>query len=153
MTDDDLLATCIADEASNQPYEGKVAVGRVIRNRMALKYESDGTVSGTVLKHFQFSGFWFAMIAGHYKQVEFNPAGAVAKAGELYREFSSQPIWADCERAVRDSLPGGFVGGPQFRKLTPKTVLYYNPRICAAPAWATPDKLDAVIFQHTFFHA
>jgi hypothetical protein len=154
MTDDELMATCIADEAANQPYEGKVAVGRVIRNRMALHYDSDGTVVGTVLAHFQFSGFWFSMVKGHYSQTVWNMTEAKNRAQALLSEFSTQPIWADCVKAVQDSLPGsGFAGGPEFQKLTDKTVLYFNPKICAAPAWATPDKLDTTIFQHTFFHA
>jgi hypothetical protein len=154
MTDDELMATCIADEAANQPYEGKVAVGRVIRNRMALGYESDGTVAGTILKRFQFSGFWFAMQAGRYAEIEFDAAGAAARATSLFEEFSTQPIWADCQRAVADSAAGsGFAGGPQFQKLTARTVLYFNPAICAAPAWASPDKLDAIIYQHAFYHA
>lgn len=159
MDDSELAATCIADEAANQPYEGKVAVGIVILNRMAHKYESDGSVPGTVLKHFQFSGFWFAMQAGHYTQVEFDQAGAENEADNLYGEFSRQPIWNDCVRAWADALawedkrPLSFTPGPQFRKLTYDTLLYYNPRVCAAPAWATLDKLDAVIFQHDFYHA
>ena len=121
---------------------------------MALGYESDGTLAGTVLKRFQFSGFWFAMRAGHYTETEFDATGAAAQARTLFNEFSTQPIWADCHRAVADSAPGsGFAGGPRFQKLSPRTVLYFNPVLCAAPDWATPDKLDAVIFQHSFYHA
>lgn len=158
LTDDDLAATCIADEAANQPYEGKVAVGIVILNRMARKYESDGTVAGTVLKHFQFSGFWFAMQAGHYVQTEFDAAGAADEAQLLYDEFVKQPMWRDCQKAWLDAQawevgkPLSFTPGPQFKKLTHNTVLYLNPRISKAP-WATLDKLDAVIFQHDFYHA
>lgn len=157
--DDDLLTVCIADEAANQPYEGKVAVAIVIMNRIMNLYESDGTVQGTVLKRFQFSGFWFAMEAGKYTEIEFDQAGAMAEAQKLFAEFSDQPIWPDCERALTDAHAWNneqslsFTPGPAFAKLTRQTVLYYNPRICAAPAWATPDKLDAVIFQHSFYHA
>lgn len=151
LSDDNLFATCIADEAANQPYEGKVAVARVIRNRMALKYESDGTVEGTVLKHFQFSGFWFSMVKGKYKEDAFNLEEAEKKAIAYYKEFSTQPIWSDCIDAVYDSLPGHFTGSAQFQKLTDKTVLYLNPKVSKA-TWATPDKLDAVIFQHSFYH-
>lgn len=42
-------------EARGEPYAGKVAVAEVIRNRMANRYFSDGTVAGTVLKAMQFS--------------------------------------------------------------------------------------------------
>jgi hypothetical protein len=158
MDDAALAATCIADEASNQPYEGKVAVGIVILNRMVHRYESDGTVPGTVLKRFQFSGFWFAMEAGHYKQVEFDAAGAAAQADRLHAEFNRQPIWADCQRAWIDAQHWhqgaslSFHPGPAFAGLTHDTLMYYNPRVCAAPAWARPELQDAVIFQHTFYH-
>ena len=160
MTDDELLATCIADEAANQPHEGKVAVAIVLLNRMAIPYESDGTATGTVLKHFQFSGFWFSMVEGHYRQTEFDAAGAQAEAERLYEQFTAQPaMWAGCLRALADArswdarTPMSFIPGPAFAGLTDRTVLYLNPKICALPDWATPDKQDAVIFDHTFYHA
>lgn len=46
---------CIFAEARGEPYEGQVAVGNVIRNRMAKKFFSDGTVVGTVTQSKQFS--------------------------------------------------------------------------------------------------
>lgn len=159
MDDNLLAATCIADEAAGEPYEGKVAVGCVILNRMAAQYESDGTVTGTVEKRFQFSGFWFAMEAGHYTQVEFDQAGAAAEAQTLYNEFSTQPIWSDCVKAWWDARqwangqPLSFTPGPQFEQLDHNAVLYFNPRVCAAPDWATPDRLEAVIFRHNFYNA
>lgn len=152
LTDDQLAATCIADEAGNQPYEGKLAVARVILNRMAAKYESDGTVEGTVLKHFQFSGFWFSMVAGHYTQDEFDLAGAEAKALTFYKEFSKQDIWPDCVTAWFNANKKIYTNtGPEFAKITDRTLIYLNPKVSKA-AWATPDLLDAVIFQHNFYH-
>jgi hypothetical protein len=47
----------IAQEASSEPFEGKVAVAEVIRNRMKQKFFSDGTIFDTVLKPYQFSGW------------------------------------------------------------------------------------------------
>lgn len=153
MDDATLLATCIADEAAGEPYEGKVAVGRVIRNRMAAHYESDGTVVGTVLKKWQFSGFWAAMVAGKYTEVAFTPEDALARAQTLYAGFSTQGVWGDCVKAVGDSIPGsGFVGGPEFQKLDDRTFLYFNPAVCARPAWATPETLVCTIFRHEFHH-
>jgi len=46
---------CIYAEARSEPYEGQVAVGNVIRNRMAKKFFSDGTVCSTVTYRKQFS--------------------------------------------------------------------------------------------------
>jgi len=52
----DLLAiSTIMAEAGNQPLEGMTAVGEVIRNRAARKYNSDGSIIGTILGPFQFS--------------------------------------------------------------------------------------------------
>lgn len=159
MTDEELLATCVADEAAGEIYAGKFAVARVVLNRMALKYQSDGTVVGTVEKKFQYSGFWFSMVDGHYTQVEFDQAGAQDKAQELFEQFSGTAIWDDCVKAVRDAqafmagTPMSFQPGPATSKLTPKTVLYLNPAICARPDWADPKKLDTVIGHHEFYHA
>lgn len=159
MTDDDLAATCIADEAANQPYAGKVAVGIVILNRMAKKYSSDGTVPGTVEKWMQFSGFWNDFEAGRYQVVVHNQVEEQLRAEHLFEEYSSQPIWPDCVKAWADAKawkagqPLSFTPGPQFRKLTKDTVLYFNPRICKPPPWAKMENLDAVIFQHDFYHA
>ena len=47
----------IRQEADSEPYEGKVAVAEVIRNRAETYYFSDGTIEGTVLKPLQFSGW------------------------------------------------------------------------------------------------
>jgi hypothetical protein len=136
-------------------YKGFSIGGRVLARDPADR----NIITKLRLKHFQFSGFWFAMEAGRYTQVEFDPAGAETEAEKLFAEFSTQPIWADCQRAWADAQawqagqPMSFTPGPAFAGITPATVLYYNPAICAAPAWATPGKQDAVIFQHTFFHA
>ncbi|HEY1750309.1 MAG TPA: hypothetical protein VGG29_03545 [Caulobacteraceae bacterium] len=157
LTDTELAVTCIADEAANQPYEGKVAVGCVILNRQKLRYASDGTLLGTVLHKWAFSGFWAQMVHGAYKQTQFDLAGAETLAAQLHAEFSRQAAWADCARAWVDAIawstgrPLSFNPGPAFAGLTPRTVLYLNPKVSSAP-WATPAALDAVIFQHSFFH-
>lgn len=55
VPDDSWAILTIYGEAAGEPMEGKLAVAHVIRNRMRFKYQSDGTVVGTVLKPFQFS--------------------------------------------------------------------------------------------------
>ena len=49
-----LLALTVLGEARNQPYQGKVAVAQVVRNRMDAK---DMTVAQVVLAPWQFSSF------------------------------------------------------------------------------------------------
>lgn len=57
VSDDALAAITIWQESRGEPFEGKVAVGEVIRARMARRYMSDGTVAGTVARDRQFSGW------------------------------------------------------------------------------------------------
>jgi hypothetical protein len=165
MTDADLLALCVWDEAADQPYEGKVAVARVVLNRMAALYESDGTPFGTIigfqrpngdLVSGQFSGFWFDMAAGKYRRVCFSLAEAQSRAEKLFIQAQTEPlVWADCQRAARDAQAGsGFTGGPQYQALAaePRTLLYANLSI-SNPYWALPENRVAVIYAHTFFRA
>lgn len=159
MDDDTLLATCIADEAGSEPYEGKVAVGIVVLNRLIDRIASDGTMQGTVLRPNQFSGFWFAMIHGKYQRTATELSQALAEADKLHAQFSTETFWADCVKAVADAKAWqsgiasrlSFKPGPAFGKLTHKTVLYFNPRVVARPVWATPDKFVATIFRHDFY--
>lgn len=55
LSPDCLAALCIFAEARGEPFEGMVAVGSVLRNRMARRYQSDGTVPGTVFRPWAFS--------------------------------------------------------------------------------------------------
>ena len=151
-----ILAVCIADEAGNQSHEGKVAIGHVVMNRTRLKYQSDGTVEGTVLHHMQFSGFWCDFVGGHYTVVAHTPADAAARAdAKLKRYSASSVLWADCLLSADQAMGvKPFSGGPEFAKLTAQTVNYYAPNaVPTPPAWATPDKLVCVIGAHHFFHA
>ena len=157
MDDRTLLAVIIADEAGNQPHEGKVAVGKVIMNRTALHFMSDGTIPGTIYAHMQFSGLWCDFVDGHYTVVAHSLADAQARAAAKLVRYSDQStLWADCLLAADQAMGAQpfTTGGPQFQKLTDRTVNYYAPgAVPTPPAWATPDKLDAVIFAHHFFHA
>lgn len=156
----DLPITAIADEAANQPHEGKVAVGIVGLNRMKAGYQSDGTPEGTWLHKWAFSGFWAAMDNGQYKQISFDLEDAENEFRYLRDEFKKNTaLWANCTRAWEDAnlwtqvKPLSFRPGPQFARLSRHTVLYYNPQLVAnPPSWAVPANLDAVIFQHTFYH-
>jgi hypothetical protein len=155
MDDRTLLAVAIEDEAGNQPHEGKVAVGRVIMNRLHAKFFSDGTMAGTVLHYIQFSGFWCDFVGGKYQVVAHTPADAMARAQDKLARYSAGPGWTDALLAADQSRGvQAFAGGPQFQKLTDKTVLYLNPKVVhPLPAWASSANEDAVIFDHTFFHA
>lgn len=155
MTDADLQALNLFEEAANQPYEGMVAVQRVVCNRMAQRYESDGTAAGTVLKYDQFSWAYFEMVGGHYTRVCDTPDEAAARAESLLSAAKATDTWIDCAGAVTDGQIGSFFqGGPQWRLLNaePRTLLYVNLAV-SNPAWATPDMHVAKIFAHDFYRA
>ncbi len=154
MTDDDLLALCVWSEAAGEPYEGEVAISRVVHNRMAAHFMSDGTVAGTVLHYPAFSGFWFAMHAGKYTRVAWTPADAEARAETMLADAKAQTAtWARCQRAAADGAPGSaFAGGPQWQALAaePRALDYANLRLCT-PTWLPRVTQVAVIGHHTFF--
>ena len=157
MDDRTLLAVCIADEAGDQPHEGKVAVGRVVMNRTRLQFESDGTIAGAILHHMQFSGFWCDFVDGRYTVVAHTLADAQTRAEQKLARYSTAPkLWLDCLLAADQAMGVApfAVGGPEYEKITGQTVLYFAPdAVETPPVWATQDKLDAVIFRHRFYHA
>ena len=127
---DDLWAILtIWQEARGESYEGKLAVARVIRNRMRLKYASDGTAAGTVLLPYQFSG-WNSKGGDRLHAAKIN---------------SDDPVVKDCTQAWLASVikdPG--IGN---------AVLYYNPHaVPTIPAWAVEVKRVTTIGKHIFFN-
>jgi hypothetical protein len=57
IPDDTWAILTIWQETRNEPDDVKLAVAEVIRDRTAKNYMSDGTVAGTVLHPYQFSGW------------------------------------------------------------------------------------------------
>ena len=117
-------------EARGEPFDGKVAVARVIRNRMAQHWYGRGDVIDIVLQPMQFS-CWNSG----------DPNRRVAA-----RLDDTDPAWTDSLKAWQESAhTEGGVAGATF---------YYNPSAVAkTPAWATPDKRVAIIGHHHFFAA
>src|SRR5689334_304516 len=109
LSPDALAAITILQEAEGEPYEGKIAVGEVIRRRMALQFMSNGTVQGTVLRPLQFSG-WNATAANRIR---------TAAADD------SDFVVGKCVSAWNDSATSSLVPG---------AVSYYSIDI-AAPGW------------------
>lgn len=58
-----LAIATLWQEARGEDQEARIAVAHVIRNRIDKLYDSDGTIAGTVLKRWQFSGWMSARIA------------------------------------------------------------------------------------------
>ncbi len=150
MTDHELMTLCAFQEADNQPDEGVAAIPKVVLNRTALRYASDGTISGTILRHAQFSWTEYSMVNRVYERVAANPAEQMARVEHLLAVDKAAVVqWARCSRIVAAVVAGSFQG-PLFDKLTPRTVLYDNLAL-SSPAWASSSKLVVRIADHSFF--
>lgn len=103
----EMLATIIYCEAGNQPYEGKVAVGNVVLNRMASpSFPND---MNSVLR----------------APRQFSPVGS----GKYDRMLNSGKVPESCYEAARDAMSGiSFVGDCLYFK---------NPKIAGAHAGIT----------------
>ena len=126
ISGDALAVATIRAEADNQPVEGKIAIGAVIRNRMRHRYFSDGTIHGTVLAPAQFSCF-----------------NTFAKARHIYLRLQVEDkLTMEAVKAWETSAMVDPVDG---------AVLYFNPAL-ASPQWDFT-KLEEVraIGDHTFY--
>jgi spore germination cell wall hydrolase CwlJ-like protein len=155
MGDLDLFALCIWTEARNQPYEGMVAVSRVIYNRMAQHYESDGTIPETILAYDQFSAFYFDFVDGKYARVCDTYQAAYIRAQSMLTAAQTSAQWDDCQKAVTDGAVGStFTWGPEGQKLNvePRALMYVNLEV-SRPAWATSEAYICKIYDHSFYKA
>jgi len=119
---------CVFQEAEGESYEGKVAVAEVILRRTRQKYQSDGTVAGTVLKRLQFSGM----------------NSDAANRIRSFKADSNDSAVADCIKAWAEAEAGS--------NTTNGAVCYYNPSLCF-PKWAEGSKVLARIGNHVFVDA
>lgn len=104
-----------------------LGVCHVIRNRMTRRYASDGTVEGTVLRPYQFSGW--------------NPKSLVA-ARSLLAAFSEPRLLALWLQSATDSDP------------TNGAVLYYSPDAMgdnAPPQWTKTTRFSCTIGPFDFY--
>jgi len=116
---------CVFQEAEGEPYEGKVAVAEVILRRTRLKYMSDGTVVGTVMRDRQFSGM----------------NNSSSNRIRSFKIDSDAKVVQDCIKAWNEARAGSsYTGGAMH---------YYNPEL-ANPSWARGSRTTAVIGNHRF---
>ena len=155
IDDPDLGALTVWTEARGEPRDGKAAVAQVLKNRMTLHYESDGTVQGTALKPNQFDAFWFAFSNGHYRRICWTLSDALAQADKLLVQAKAQVgAWNDCSAAYNQVMAGTYEADTPsvFSLLVPRAGLYDNLSI-STPPWANPSKMICKIGQHSFFSA
>lgn len=122
---DNLATANIWAEARGELFEGKCAVGEVMRNRIKTKYFSNGTLSDTIFRADQFSGFNEDTPWRH----------------EIFDIDDSDPVVRECFRAWTMSETTNFARG---------AVLYCNLAI-SSPVWATPGDLVAMVGKHSFY--
>lgn len=127
IPDDVWAILTIWQEARGEIQDGKVGVAEVIYNRAKAKYSSDGTISGTILKPYQFSG-WNTLDSNRLKCANL--------------EYDD-PIILDCKEAWEDAKKGS--------RLTEGALLYYNPRTVHEPDWVDNCRLTAIIGKHYFY--
>ncbi|MFZ3194107.1 MAG: cell wall hydrolase [Moraxellaceae bacterium] len=154
------LALCVYDEARGEPFEGQVAVARVVLNRTAKRYASDGTIRGTVLSPNQFSGFYFDSIlqaGGKWKYVKVanSVAGADVRARQKFAKALGTKAYNTALQAARDalSLQGAMNLGKYTDRLS-EALHYLNPRVLTSlPSWANKGAFIKSIGQHDFYRA
>ena len=127
ITEAGLVTATIVMEAGGEPFEGQVAVAKVIRERMRLGHFSDGSLTGTVLRPMQFS-CWNGD----------NPSRAMicALAPGDERCETAWDAWKESEKST--ILPEG-------------TVLYHADYV--KPKWALSERVKFVkqIGRHLFY--
>jgi spore germination cell wall hydrolase CwlJ-like protein len=104
-------------EAQGCDHRERVMIAEVILRRTKLRYQSDGTVAGTVLWPMQFSGWNAKDDTPQYRER--------VEAAKLDLD---NPIAKACLDAWREA-------DEQETNYSCGAVLYYNPKICA-PGWA-----------------
>lgn len=131
VSDETWAVLTIWQEARNQPFEGKQAVAEVIRNRMRRQFFSDGSLVGTILRPYQFSG-WNTKDVNRIR---------------CARVDSADPEVVSCRDAwVRSNT--------EHLILPEDAVFYYNPAVVPIePAWAKEENRVAVIGAHHFFRS
>jgi len=126
VSDDTWAILTVWQEARGEMQAGRVAVAEVIRNRTQRRYQSDGTVAGTVLHPLAFSGW-------NVHDPNRIPSALLDEGDPVVRQCIE--AWTTA-RTGSDTVHGA--------------VLYCNPAL-AQPAWAAQAKRVAVIGNHEFF--
>jgi spore germination cell wall hydrolase CwlJ-like protein len=149
----DLLTLCCFKEANLEPDDGIAAVTRVILNRTQQRYESDGSITGTILHPSQFSWVNYDFKAGKYQRIAWTDEQVAERVEELLKDCQAYTRqWARCQSISQAVLGKAYSGGPEYQKLGSQALLYVNLAV-SKPPWATPEKLITQIGHHSFYRS
>ena len=115
----------IRGEAEGEPYNGKCAVGEVIRTRAKLYRQ---TFIEVIFAPWQFS-FWNSDSKRRAEVI-------------LQDDPATNPLFLECLKAWIDSEHTNYSGGATH---------YVNLALVKAPPWAATMEQTAVVGQHTFY--
>lgn len=142
-----MTGEAVGDARDGSSIEERIAVGCVVRNRLAKPGRFGGTWAGVCLRPWQFS-CWNANDPNRRRLLTLADAyirDAAAACGDD-RRFA-ETLW----------LAGGIIQG-SILDIVEGADHYFNPKIVAAPPWAFEDtkrtrlrKPDAVVGSHQFY--
>lgn len=147
---DDFAALTITlfGEAGGEPIEGKVAVGHVIRNRVAHPKRFGATYRAVCHARAQFSCWWPFGGAANYARV-LGLARSFAEGTTLPLSGTSLAVFQEC-----GFIAEGIIGG-QLRDNTHGADHYYAPKAMVpagrVPDWAVRRIPSARVGAHLFF--
>lgn len=150
MDDATALALNGFQEANLEPDDGFAAVCQVVLNRTARKFQSTGTIHGTIFWPNAFSWTAWQMVGGKYTKIAHTSQEIDARADDLLRRaMMYRDAWARATK-IAGEVHAGTYAGADFAKITPDTVLYVNLAI-SDPVWAIGSKLVCKIGHHSFY--
>lgn len=112
----------IIQEAALEPFQGKVMVAEVIRDRAESGFNSDGTIVGTVLKPFQFSG-WNTEDKGRMTAAKFDlgdqiVSDSIKAYNEAFKKRTNHAMGANLYHADYLNPYPSWTNSPKVQRLT-----------------------------------
>ena len=145
LVDYQIFGLCIEREAGGEPFEGRVAVGTVILNRVDKKGWMGQTIQEVILKPWQFS--WTMPEAGESYYDE-----SVKIASNWVDEFRKRVSLQECCEIATRMITKGLPRDPDLAAV--HCVQYLNPKVAGATKekWlAAGMKVVKEIGHHQFF--
>jgi hypothetical protein len=161
-TELDWLTCCMIDEAANQGDDGLAAVAQVVKNRMAMRQSSDGTIKSTVLWPNQFSGFYFDTSPKWHRVCSDRKCAEQRGLQKIERYKKNKSKWDHAYDIGRRVMAGTYSGGAGYQAIraNKRCTMYLNLPVTKAnnpkgswTGWAKDSKKVTTVKDHTFYLA